>query len=164
MQARKASMILVGIGAYNVIASKSDPDTDIVMLTLLLQRMVELGGTLIDVVHTVSDFEREALDVQKMLRILHIDQEDKSQPRHPDETWPSKGAVEIKDVKLKYDKKSELVLKGLNVTIKAGEKVGVVGRTGAGKSTLANALTRIVEICGGSIKFDGVDISKVSLD
>lgn len=56
-------MILVGIGAYNVIASKSDPDTDIVMLTLLLQRMVELGGTLIGVVHTVSDFEREALDV-----------------------------------------------------------------------------------------------------
>lgn len=48
--------------------------------------------------------------------------------------------------------------------IKGGEKVGIVGRTGAGKSTLANALTRIVEICGGSIKFDGVDINKINLD
>jgi ATP-binding cassette subfamily C (CFTR/MRP) protein 10 len=46
----------------------------------------------------------------------------------------------------------------MNLKIKGGEKVGVVGRTGAGKSTLANALTRITEICGGSIKFDGVDI------
>jgi ABC-type multidrug transport system fused ATPase/permease subunit len=52
----------------------------------------------------------------------------------------------------------------LNIKIKGGEKVGIVGRTGAGKSTLANALTRIVEICGGSIKFDGVDISKINLD
>ena len=126
--------------------------------------MVDLGGRLIGVVHTISHFEREAIDVQKMLRILNIDQEDKSQPRHPDEKWPSKGAIQIKDVKLKYDANSDLVLKGLNVNIKPGEKVGIVGRTGAGKSTLANALTRIVEICGGSISFDGVNISDVNLD
>jgi ABC-type multidrug transport system fused ATPase/permease subunit len=63
MQARKASMILVAIGCVNVILSKNDPDTDIVMLTLLLQRMVELGGRLIGVVHTLSHFEREAIDV-----------------------------------------------------------------------------------------------------
>jgi len=56
------------------------------------------------------------------------------------------------------------VLKGLNLKIKGGEKIGIVGRTGAGKSTLANALTRIVDICEGTIKFDGVDISKVNLD
>jgi ABC-type multidrug transport system fused ATPase/permease subunit len=55
-------------------------------------------------------------------------------------------------------------LKGLNLNIKGGEKVGVVGRTGAGKSTLANALTRIVEICSGKITFDGVDISKINLE
>ena len=70
-----------------------------------------------------------------------------------------------------------MILKGLNLNIKGGEKVGIVGRTGAGKSTLANALTRMTEICDakdkdydpkdpkplGSIKFDGVDISKMSL-
>lgn len=49
------------------------------------------------------------------------------------------------------------------MSIKAGEKVGVVGRTGAGKSTLANALTRIVEALGGSIVIDGVDISNINL-
>jgi ABC-type multidrug transport system fused ATPase/permease subunit len=99
-----------------------------------------------------------------MLRILHIDQEDKQQDRHPDKSWPAKGAISIEKVKLRYAKESELVLKGMNVNIKAGEHVGVVGRTGAGKSTLANALTRIVEICGGTIKFDGEDISKINID
>ena len=52
----------------------------------------------------------------------------------------------------------------MNINIKGGEKVGIVGRTGAGKSTLANALTRIVEICGGKISFDGIDINTVNLD
>ena len=70
-----------------------------------------------------------------------------------------------------------MILKGLNLNIKGGEKVGIVGRTGAGKSTLANALTRMTEICDakdkdydpkdlkplGSIKFDGIDISQMSL-
>jgi len=47
--------------------------------------------------------------------------------------------------------------------VKGGLKVGVVGRTGAGKSTITLALTRIIEICGGSIKIDDVDINKISL-
>jgi len=55
------------------------------------------------------------------------------------------------------------VLKKLNLSVKGGLKVGVVGRTGAGKSTITLALTRIIEICGGSIKIDGVDINKISL-
>jgi len=55
------------------------------------------------------------------------------------------------------------VLKKLNLKVEGGLKVGVVGRTGAGKSTLTLALTRIIEICGGTIKIDDVDINKISL-
>ena len=47
--------------------------------------------------------------------------------------------------------------------IKGGEKIGVVGRTGAGKSTITLALTRIIELCGGKIEVDGVDIAKINL-
>ncbi len=56
-----------------------------------------------------------------------------------------------------------MVLKKLNLKVEGGLKVGVVGRTGAGKSTLTLALTRIIEICGGTIKIDDVDINKISL-
>jgi len=54
-------------------------------------------------------------------------------------------------------------LKKINFTAQPGEKVGLVGRTGAGKSTISNALSRIVELCGGSIEIDGVDISMIDL-
>lgn len=56
-----------------------------------------------------------------------------------------------------------MVLRKLNFSIKAGEKIGVVGRTGAGKSTMTLAMTRIIEICGGKIEVDGVDINKINL-
>ena len=57
--------------------------------------------------------------------------------------------VEFRDVHLKYRPETETVLNGLTFTTKAGEKIGVVGRTGAGKSTISLALSRIVEIFKG---------------
>jgi ATP-binding cassette subfamily C (CFTR/MRP) protein 1 len=60
---------------------------------------------------------------------------------------------------LKYRPTTETVLRNLTFSIKAGEKIGVVGRTGAGKSTICLSLSRIVEIIGGQILVDGLDIS-----
>ena len=60
--------------------------------------------------------------------------------------WPNQGQVTFKDVNLRYRPNTELVLKGLNFEVPAGIKVGVVGRTGAGKSTISLALSRIVEL------------------
>lgn len=64
---------------------------------------------------------------------------------------------------LRYRPKTPLVLKGISVTIEGGHKVGVVGRTGSGKSTLVLALFRLVEASGGRILIDGVDISEIGL-
>lgn len=64
---------------------------------------------------------------------------------------------------MKYRPTTELVLKGLSFEIQGGKKVGVVGRTGAGKSTMSLALTRIIELTEGSITIDGVDISEVPI-
>ena len=57
-----------------------------------------------------------------------------------------------------------MVLKGLSFKIEAGHKIGIVGRTGAGKSTVALALSRIIELDEGQISIDGVDIASISLE
>ena len=73
------------------------------------------------------------------------------------------GDIVFRDVTLRYSSHLPKVLKELNINIKAGQKVGIVGRTGAGKSSLQAALFRLVELSGGSILVDGTDISTVGL-
>lgn len=66
-------------------------------------------------------------------------------------------------MKLRYRPNTEIVLNSLSFTVTPGSKIGIVGRTGAGKSTISLALSRIIELCDGSIKIDGVDISTLDL-
>lgn len=80
---------------------------------------------------------------------------------HP--AWPATGAVEFKDVCMRYRPELPLVLKSLNLTIPGGARVGIVGRTGAGKSSITSALFRLVELASGTILIDGVDISTLGL-
>lgn len=80
------------------------------------------------------------------------------------ENWPTKGEIEYRDVSLRYRPQTEQVLKQVSFKIEPGTKVGIVGRTGAGKSTIAQTLSRVLELESGSITIDGVDISKLSLN
>ncbi|KAL7422108.1 hypothetical protein Q5752_002751 [Cryptotrichosporon argae] len=82
----------------------------------------------------------------------------------PVEQWPTKGAVTFENVQLKYRPELPLVLKGLTFSIKAGEKIGIIGRTGAGKSSIAQALFRTVELSGGKITVDDLDLRGVGLE
>ncbi len=93
-----------------------------------------------------------------------IDYDNTPGAERPPDNWPSSGAIQIRDVQLRYRPELELVLKGVSVDIKGGEMVGVIGRTGSGKSTLMVALLRLVELAGGSISVDGVDLAKLGLD
>ncbi|XP_015764590.1 PREDICTED: multidrug resistance-associated protein 1-like [Acropora digitifera] len=81
----------------------------------------------------------------------------------PPDDWPDQGSIVMSDFDLRYREGLPLVLKQINCDIKPGEKIGIVGRTGAGKSTLTLALFRILERAGGKILIDGIDISKLGL-
>ncbi|ORX82952.1 P-loop containing nucleoside triphosphate hydrolase protein [Basidiobolus meristosporus CBS 931.73] len=83
--------------------------------------------------------------------------------RRPEPEWPQRGDIEIKDLELSYREGLPPVLHGINLSITGGEKVGVVGRTGAGKSSIMIALFRVVEASRGSIDIDGIDISSIGL-
>ena len=82
----------------------------------------------------------------------------------PPPQWPDQGAIEFKDVRLSYRPGLPDVLKGLSISVRASERIGIVGRTGAGKSSLMTALFRLVELNSGSITIDGLDISKMGLE
>ena len=82
--------------------------------------------------------------------------------RKPPKEWPRDGEIDFQDVSFSYDSSLPNVLKEFNVTIKAGEKIGVVGRTGAGKSSLFQTLFRMAEP-NGKVLIDGLDIKEISL-
>ncbi|CAB3397220.1 unnamed protein product [Caenorhabditis bovis] len=81
----------------------------------------------------------------------------------PDKSWPQNGVVKFDQYSTRYREGLDLVLRGISADVKAGEKIGIVGRTGAGKSSFALALFRMIEPAGGRILIDGVDVSKIGL-
>ena len=81
----------------------------------------------------------------------------------PEKAWPQAGMMEFEDYGLRYREDTPLVVQNISVKVDGGQKVGIVGRTGAGKSTLTVALFRLVEAALGKIKIDGKDISKIGL-
>ena len=109
-------------------------------------------------------------DFNSVERIVHYARELEQEAPHvipdhkPPASWPADGQIVLKDVVLKYRPELPAVLKGLTMSVKAGEKIGIVGRTGAGKSSIMTALYRLVELFEGSIAIDGIDISSIGLD
>jgi len=81
----------------------------------------------------------------------------------PADSWPSSGAIKIRNLEMRYRPELPLVLRNLSLDIQGGEKIGVVGRTGAGKSSIMMALFRLVEPSNGTMEIDGVDICKLGL-
>ncbi|OAA72471.1 multidrug resistance-associated protein 5 [Cordyceps fumosorosea ARSEF 2679] len=78
-------------------------------------------------------------------------------------SWPEKGEIKFENVEMRYRPNLPLVLKGLSIHVEGGERIGVVGRTGAGKSSIMSTLFRLVEISSGKITIDGLNISTIGL-
>jgi ATP-binding cassette subfamily C (CFTR/MRP) protein 1 len=92
-----------------------------------------------------------------------LDQEAPLKLKDVRDSWPEKGEIIFDDVKMRYRAGLPLVLQGLTLHVQAGERIGIVGRTGAGKSSIMSTLFRMVELSGGSISIDGVNIAEVGL-
>ena len=78
-------------------------------------------------------------------------------------SWPNAGQISFEDVKMRYRAGLPLVLRGLDLKVAGGERIGIVGRTGAGKSSIMSALFRLTELSGGKIQIDDIDIATVGL-
>ncbi|XP_042032115.1 ABC transporter C family member 10-like [Salvia splendens] len=105
------------------------------------------------------------ISVERLDQYMHIPSEapEVVEESRPPTNWPSEGRVEIHDLKIRYREDAPLVLRGISCTFEGGHKIGIVGRTGSGKTTLISALFRLVEPAGGRIVVDGIDISTIGL-
>nr|XP_015857887.1 multidrug resistance-associated protein 1 isoform X3 [Peromyscus maniculatus bairdii] len=112
-----------------------------------------------------SEMETNIVAVERLKEYSETEKEApwQIQETAPPSTWPHSGRIEFRDYCLRYREDLDLVLKNINVTIEGGEKVGIVGRTGAGKSSLTLGLFRINESAEGEIIIDGVNIAKIGL-
>ncbi|KAK4099542.1 P-loop containing nucleoside triphosphate hydrolase protein [Parathielavia hyrcaniae] len=109
--------------------------------------------------------EQNMNSVERIKEYLEVEQEAAAivEKNRPPENWPAKGTVEFVDYTTRYRKELEPVLRNLTFKIEAHEKVGIVGRTGAGKSSLTLAIFRALEADEGKILIDDIDISQIGL-
>ncbi|XP_028797343.1 ABC transporter C family member 10-like [Neltuma alba] len=105
------------------------------------------------------------ISVERLKQYMHIPSEapEVIEGNRPPLNWPAVGKVEIDNLQIRYRPDTPLVLRGITCTIEGGHKIGIVGRTGSGKSTLIGALFRLVEPAGGNIIVDGIDICAIGL-
>lgn len=135
---------------------------DAALAGLALSFILDFSESLRWTIRSYGDMELEMNSMERVVEYMNIETECLGGLR-PAAAWPSSGSIEVKDLQVAYASDLPPVLKGLSFKIKHGERIGVVGRTGAGKSSLTLALFRFLEARSGSIAIDGVDISKLKL-
>ncbi|KAH0643644.1 hypothetical protein KY289_034618 [Solanum tuberosum] len=132
---------------------------------LLLSYALNITSLLTAVLRLASLAENSLNAVERVGTYIELPSEGPSiiEGSRPPPGWPSAGSIQFENIVLRYRPELPPVLHGISFTIFPSDKVGVVGRTGAGKSSMFNALFRLVELERGRILIDGFDVSKFGL-
>ncbi|CAG5119030.1 unnamed protein product [Candidula unifasciata] len=155
--------LILLLAATIAVATKDSISGGIIGLSITYA--LQITESLNWLVRMTSDLETQIVSVERIIEYTEVAMEadwDNLEYRSPP-GWPSRGHLQVDNLSLRYREGLDLVLKGISFEIRAGEKVGIVGRTGAGKSSLTLALFRLVEPTSGRILIDDVDICRLGL-
>ncbi|GMF28358.1 unnamed protein product [Phytophthora fragariaefolia] len=135
------------------------------LIGLAFTYVLTVDGSLASLIMSWSWLAIQMVSPERVIEYGSIPAEGSQRPLvlEPDASWPRSSTVQFQDVVFSYKQGSKPVLKGLSFDIRNNEKIGIVGRTGAGKSSLTMALFRINELVSGRILIDGVDIATMPL-
>ncbi|XP_025100027.1 multidrug resistance-associated protein 1-like [Pomacea canaliculata] len=116
-------------------------------------------------VRKISDLVTNMVSVERVREYSQLESEAPwTNPlRRPDPSWPERGRLLFSEYSTRYRPGLDLVLRDISFIVEAGQKVGIVGRTGAGKSSMTLSLFRLIEACNGCIMIDGVNIADIGL-
>lgn len=157
-------LLVAGLAVVVIaLAMRLRSSTDAGLLGVALNNILNLSTTLSGLVTSWTTFE---ISLGAIARVRSFAQETACEIRAdeilvPSEDWPCKGAVEVRDVSARHAADLPEVLRNVSMSIAPGQKVGICGRTGSGKSSLLVTLLRLLETTSGTISIDGVDISRM---
>ncbi|XP_008280640.1 ATP-binding cassette sub-family C member 2 [Stegastes partitus] len=154
--------MVVFFSALFAVISRDSLDSGLVGMSI--SYALNITQTLNWLVRMNSELENNIVAVERVNEYAAIENEAKwITDSRPPKNWPETGRLQFENYKVRYRPGLDLVLHGITCDIKSTEKIGIVGRTGAGKSSLTNCLFRIIEAAEGRILIDDIDIAKIGL-
>lgn len=159
------SIIIFGASIFAVFGVLYGPKSyiDPGLVGLSVSYALSVTQALSWVIRSYCDIETNIVSVERVKEYIDLPREKYESSRSVDPMWPAKGNIEFRGYSTRYRDDLDLCLKDLSFTVAPKEKIGIVGRTGAGKSSLTLSLFRIIEAARGNIVIDGVDISSLRL-
>ncbi|XHG00182.1 hypothetical protein AWENTII_003647 [Aspergillus wentii] len=159
------SMVILASATLSILSVTTGSGLSAGMVGLAMSYALQITQSLNWIVRQTVEVETNIVSVERVLEYAALPSEAPEVvfKNRPGIGWPAQGAVSFKNYSTRYREGLDLVLKDISLDIKPHEKIGVVGRTGAGKSSLTLALFRIIEPDGGSISIDGLNVSTIGL-
>ena len=135
------------------------------MVGFVLTYVITVPSILTSLINSWSSVQASGVALERIIEYCDLPSEAPLivEDKRPDDNWPAHGVVKFNNYSTRYRENLDPVLKNIVFTVESRQKVGIVGRTGAGKSSLTLALFRIIEATGGYIEIDGINIGEIGL-
>ncbi|PQE26101.1 abc metal ion transporter protein [Rutstroemia sp. NJR-2017a BBW] len=159
------SIIILSAAAFAIVAVSTGTPLSPGIVGLAMSYALQITQSLNWIVRQTVEVETNIVSVERVLEYARLPSEapEVIHRNRPPISWPASGGVQFNNYSTRYREGLDLVLKNINLDIKPHEKIGVVGRTGAGKSSLTLALFRIIEPSEGNISIDALNTSTIGL-
>nr|POE76227.1 metal resistance protein ycf1 [Quercus suber] len=159
------SVIILAAAGFAIVSVTTGSGLSAGLVGLSMSYALQITQSLNWIVRQTVEVETNIVSVERVLEYSRLSSEAPEiiSKHRPPVSWPSKGAVSFNGYSTKYRAELEPVLKNISLSIKSHEKIGVVGRTGAGKSSLTLALFRLIEPTSGDVTIDNLNTSTIGL-